>query len=80
MLAVLLPLGLVLIALALAVFWWAVKSGQFDDLDAPAWRIVLDEDRETTQAPTARPPDLQTSDPQRYPLLSDPPTNQAYNR
>ncbi len=45
MLAVLLPLGLLLIALALAVFWWAARSGQFDDLETPAWRIVLDEDR-----------------------------------
>jgi cbb3-type cytochrome oxidase maturation protein len=26
-------------------FFWAVRSGQFDDLETPAWRILLDDDR-----------------------------------
>ncbi|MFP4598204.1 MAG: cbb3-type cytochrome oxidase assembly protein CcoS [Persicimonas sp.] len=25
-------------------FWWATRSGQFDDLETPAVRILLDED------------------------------------
>jgi len=28
----------------IAVFFWAVKSGQFDDLEGPAHRILHDED------------------------------------
>jgi cbb3-type cytochrome oxidase maturation protein len=40
----LIPLGLVLLALAVAAFFWAVRSGQFDDLETPAWRILLDDD------------------------------------
>ena len=26
------------------VFFWAVRAGQFDDLDTPAWSVVLDDD------------------------------------
>ena len=40
----LIPLGLLLIALAVGVFFWAVKSGQFDDLDGPAQRILHDDE------------------------------------
>ncbi len=40
----LIPLGLVLLGLAVAAFFWAVGSGQFDDLDSPAWSIVMDGD------------------------------------
>lgn len=42
---VLIPLALVLLALAVAAIFWATRSGQFDDLDSPAWRVVLDDDR-----------------------------------
>ena len=41
----LIPLGLVLLVVALAAFFWAVRNGQFDELDSPAWRILLDDDR-----------------------------------
>jgi nitrogen fixation-related uncharacterized protein len=27
-----------------AGFWWSVKSGQFDDLEGPAYRILDDDD------------------------------------
>jgi cbb3-type cytochrome oxidase maturation protein len=35
--------GLVFLALAVGI-WWAVKSGQFDDLEGPAQRILMDDD------------------------------------
>ncbi len=41
----LIPLGLLLLGLAVAAFFWAVGAGQFDDLDSPAMRVVLDDDR-----------------------------------
>lgn len=41
----LIPLGLILLVVAVAAFFWAVRSGQFDDLESPAWRILLDDDR-----------------------------------
>ncbi|KAA0206270.1 MAG: cbb3-type cytochrome oxidase assembly protein CcoS [Proteobacteria bacterium] len=37
----LIPLGLILLVAAVAAFFWAVRSGQFDDLETPAWRIRL---------------------------------------
>ena len=43
-LLLLIPLS-VLLALAFgALFWWSVGSGQFDDLDGPAHRILADDD------------------------------------
>jgi len=41
----LIPLSLVLVFLIGVVFWWAVDSGQFDDLEGPAHRILQDDDR-----------------------------------
>jgi cbb3-type cytochrome oxidase maturation protein len=41
----LIPLGLVLLALALGAFFWAVRKGQFDDLDSPGMQILLDDER-----------------------------------
>lgn len=42
-LLLLIPLSLVLLALAVAAFVWAVKRGQFDDLDTPAIDILADD-------------------------------------
>lgn len=61
----LIPLSLLLLGLAVAVFFWAVKSGQFDDLEGPAHRILFDDDendlmpeqrRREAQAETASHP------------------------
>jgi cbb3-type cytochrome oxidase maturation protein len=40
----LVPLSLVLVALALWVFFGAADSGQFEDLEGPALRILRDDD------------------------------------
>ena len=40
---VLIPLGILMMVVAVAAFFWAVRSGQFDDLESPAWRILLDD-------------------------------------
>ncbi len=42
----LIPLGLLLVGIALAAFAWAVRSGQYDDLESPAHRILYDDDEE----------------------------------
>jgi cbb3-type cytochrome oxidase maturation protein len=39
------PLGLVLVALGVWAFFWAVGSGQFDDLDSPGWSVLADEEK-----------------------------------
>jgi len=40
----LIPLSIVLVGLIIAGFFWAVNSGQFDDLEGPAYRILQDDD------------------------------------
>ena len=40
----LIPLSLVLVFLIGAVFWWALRRGQFDDLEGPAQRILMDDE------------------------------------
>lgn len=40
----LIPLGLLLVGVAVYFFFWAVRSGQFDDLDSPAMSVVMDDD------------------------------------
>jgi cbb3-type cytochrome oxidase maturation protein len=40
---ILIPLGLVLVAIGVWAFFWAVGAGQFDDLDTPGWSVLVDE-------------------------------------
>lgn len=47
-LALLIPLALFLGLCGLAAFFWAMKAGQFDDMDGAAMRILIDEDRPTS--------------------------------
>lgn len=44
-LIVLIPLGLVLLGIAIAAFVWAVSNGQFDDLEGEGARILFEDDR-----------------------------------
>ncbi len=48
---VLIPLALVVLGIAVWAFFWAVGSGQFDDLDTPAMRILLDDDTKPADDP-----------------------------
>lgn len=41
----LIPMALLLVAAIVWAFFWSVRSGQFDDLEGPAWRILMDDDR-----------------------------------
>ena len=45
MLYVLIPLAVVLLAVAVWAMLWAIKTGQFDDLDSHGWSVVLDDDQ-----------------------------------
>ena len=40
----LIPLSVVLVLVIGAVFWLALRSGQFDDLDRPGFEVLLDDD------------------------------------
>lgn len=43
-LLVLIPVALLLGGLGLCAFIWAVRAGQFDDLDGAAHRILIDDE------------------------------------
>ena len=40
----LIPVAIVLVAFAIWLFFWAVDSGQYDDLDGPAHSILFDDE------------------------------------
>ena len=46
----LIPFSVVLVLLIVAVFGWAVQSGQLDDLEGEGRRILLDEDQGAARA------------------------------
>ena len=37
--------SVLLLAVIAAVLLWAVRSGQFEDMEGPAWRVLMDDDR-----------------------------------
>ncbi len=52
-----LPLALIIVAGAVVAFVWSARSGQFDDLDTPAIRVLHDEStRTTSRKPAPVPP------------------------
>lgn len=40
----LVPLSVVLVLVIGVVFWYALRSGQFDDLEGPGFKVLLDDD------------------------------------
>ena len=48
---VMVPAALLLAAAGVAAFCWAVRDGQFDDVDSPAARVLEDDDPPPRQAP-----------------------------
>lgn len=47
----LIPLSIVLVFLIGIVFWWFLRSGQFEDLEGPAYRVLMDDDNVKSEAP-----------------------------
>ncbi|MBQ1837041.1 MAG: cbb3-type cytochrome oxidase assembly protein CcoS [Neisseriaceae bacterium] len=44
---ILIPISIVLVLLIGVALWWSSKSGQFDDLEGPGHRILMDDDDTT---------------------------------
>ncbi|PAU81455.1 cbb3-type cytochrome oxidase assembly protein CcoS [Halovibrio salipaludis] len=57
---ILIPLSLILLAIAVRVLIWAVRNDQFDDLEGPAHQILFDDDEDRIP-PEARQHTEQTS-------------------
>jgi len=49
--ALLIPLAILLVVVMIGAFLWASKSGQFDDLEGPAHRILMDKDEPREPVP-----------------------------
>lgn len=58
----LIPVSLIFCALAIAIFFWAVNNGQYDDLDGEGERILFgDEDDEDNDVASADEESTETS-------------------
>ena len=40
----LIPLSLLILVLIVAILFWAIRNGQFDDMEGPAHSILMDDD------------------------------------
>ena len=40
----LIPVSVILVFGIAVAFWWSVRSGQFDDLEGPGFRVLMDDD------------------------------------
>lgn len=54
-LLLLIPLSLMLLAVAIGAFAWAVRGGQFEELDTPALDILVDDDGSTLRPAEGTP-------------------------
>ncbi|WP_038174743.1 MULTISPECIES: cbb3-type cytochrome oxidase assembly protein CcoS [Vibrio] len=48
---ILIPIAIVLVCVAVAVFLWAVKSEQFEDLERQGHSILFDDDENKEKRP-----------------------------
>lgn len=56
----LIPVSVVLVFIIGGIFWWSLRSGQMEDLEGPAYRVLMDDDRPDMAqkpAPEASPHD-----------------------
>jgi len=59
----LIPIAILLVMAMVAGFLWASKSGQFDDLEGPAHRILMEEDEPREPVPSKRKPNAPKQSP-----------------
>jgi len=64
---VMIPVALIIVALAIKLFFWAVDNGQYEDLDSPAHSILFDDEdpmhtaHMNNKAPKSSPTDEQNN-------------------
>ena len=54
--SVLIPVTMLLVGFGLWAFFWAVRTGQFDDLDIPAWEILVEDQNDVGAAADSAAP------------------------
>jgi cbb3-type cytochrome oxidase maturation protein len=62
----LIPFSVLLVFVIGVIFWWSLKSGQMEDLEGPAYRILMDDDVPKAEQPavTAEPVGREPDKPQ----------------
>ncbi|RMU06003.1 Cytochrome oxidase maturation protein, cbb3-type [Pseudomonas syringae pv. coriandricola] len=50
---IMIPAALLLVSIAIYVFFWAVDSGQYDDMEGPAHSILFDDPPPADKHPPA---------------------------
>ena len=50
----LIPFSVFLVFVIGVIFWWSLKSGQMEDLEGPAYRVLMDDDRANAGAEAER--------------------------
>ncbi|SFR48694.1 cytochrome oxidase maturation protein, cbb3-type [Marinobacter daqiaonensis] len=63
-LLILIPIALLLVTAGVLLFNWAVKNGQYDDLDGPAHRILYDDDKDMIPDDAKQPRDREGGQPE----------------
>jgi cbb3-type cytochrome oxidase maturation protein len=43
---ILIPLSVLLVFVIGIIFWWSVRTGQYDDLEGPSVRLLMDDEDE----------------------------------
>ena len=41
----LVPISVILVFLIAVTFWWSLRSGQYDDMEGPGYRMLMDDDK-----------------------------------
>ena len=42
----LIPFSVLLVFAIGLIFWWSLRSGQYDDMEGPGYRVLMDDDRQ----------------------------------
>lgn len=51
------PVAVLIVIALIIILFWAVRTGQFDDLERQGFNILLDDDKKTKKAKTSDPKD-----------------------
>ncbi|UOO80798.1 cbb3-type cytochrome oxidase assembly protein CcoS [Uruburuella testudinis] len=62
---ILIPISIILAFMIAYFFWWSGKNGQFDDLEGPAHRIIMDDDSTDQTSPTDKADKETDHEPER---------------
>jgi cbb3-type cytochrome oxidase maturation protein len=75
---VLIPLAIIIVGIAIVVFFWAVRSNQFEDLDRQGYSILFDDD--ISKKATNTPPKSDVQDKRRTLSANDSKPNTDDNK